>query len=68
MSQYTVEVLPPLRDDLFFSYYKAEYEHLFSEEGSAEEGRQARCLKVVYIFMGIMTVVAVVLLVVMLRK
>jgi hypothetical protein len=63
MSQYTVEVLPPLKDDLFFSYYRAEYDHLFSEEG-----QQARCLKVVYIFMGIMTVVAVVLLVVMLRK
>jgi hypothetical protein len=69
MGQYTVEVLPPLRDDLFFSYYRAEYDHLFSEEGAAaEEGRQARCLKVVYIFMGIMTAVAVVLLVVMLRK
>jgi hypothetical protein len=73
--QYRVEVLPPLRDDLFFSYYRSDYDHLFSDEGKVAEGNggemqspPTRCLKAVYIFMGIITAVAVVLLVVMLRK
>lgn len=66
--QYRVEVLPPLRDDLFFSYYRSDYDHLFSDERKVAEGRQARCLKAVYIFMGIITVVAITLLVILLRK
>ena len=66
--QYHVEVLPPLRDDLFFSYYRSDYDHLFSDEGKAVEGQQARCLKVVYIFMGIITVVAITLLAILLRR
>ncbi len=66
--QYRIEVLPPLRDDLFFSYYRSDYDHLFSDEGKAVEGRQARCLKVVYIFMGIITVVAITLLAILLRR
>ena len=67
--QYRIEILPPLRDDLFFSYYRSDYDHLFSDEGKLEEeGRQTRCLKAVYIFMGIITVVAITLLAILLRK